>query len=123
MDNFVPAPPPPLPMPTAADPLGERAKAAWAPAQTVSLAMRPAATVALEALENRVVELEQSIVELLSRVQPVLTPLAPVGPQQPMPPVPTPAPRSALCGSVDSIALSVAQITKTVNDAIKRVEV
>lgn len=32
-------------------------------------------------------------------------------------------PRSALCGSVDSIALSVAQITKTVNDAIKRVEV
>ena len=121
MDNFVPAPQPP--QPTAADPLGERAKAAWVPPQTVSMAMRPAATVALEALENRVVELEQSIVELLSRVQPVLTPLAPVGPQQPMPPVPAPVPRSALCGSVDSIALSVAQITKTVNDAIKRVEV
>lgn len=121
MDNFVPAPPPPLP--TASDTFGERAKAAWVPPQTVSMAMRPAATVALEALENRVVELEQSIVELLSRVQPVLTPLAPVGPQQPMPPVPAPAPRSALCGSVDSIALSVAQITKTVNDAIKRVEV
>ena len=113
-------------MPTAADPFGERAKAAWVSPQTVSLAMRPAATVALEALENRVVELEQSIVELLGRVQPVLTPLAPVGPpgpQQPMPPVPAPVPRSALCGSVDSIALSVAQITKTVNDAIKRVEV
>lgn len=98
--------------------------APWAPAQ-MPANQRPAATVALEALENRVVELEQSIVELLSRVQPVLTPLAPVGPQQPMPPVPAPAPapRSALCGSVDSIALSVAQITKTVNDAIKRVEV
>lgn len=90
MDNFVPAPPP-LPMPTAADPFGERAKAAWAPAQKPAN-QRPAATVALEALENRVVELEQSIVELLSRVQPVLTPLAPVGTQQPMPPVPTPAP-------------------------------
>ena len=98
------------------------ARMPWAPAQ-MPANQRPAATVALEALENRVVELEQSIVELLSRVQPVLTPLAPVGPQQPMPPVPTPAPRSTLCGSVDSIALSVAQITKTVNDAIKRVEV
>ena len=79
--------------------------------------------VPLETLESRVVELEQSIVELLSRVQPVLTPLAPVGPQQPMPPVPAPATRSALCGCVDCIALSVAQITKPVNDAIKRVEV
>ena len=99
----------------------------WAPAQmpaqSVSLAMRPSMAVSLETLENLVVELEQSIVELLSRVQPVLTPLAPVGPQQPMPPVPAPVPRSALCGSVDSIALSVSQITKTVNDAIKRVEV
>jgi len=120
MDNFVPAPP--LPMPTAADPFGERAKAAWAPAQ-MPAQQRPPMAVSLETLENRVVELEQSIVELLSRVQPVLTPLAPVGPQQPMPPVPAPVPRSALCGSVDSIALSVAQVTKTVNDAIKRVEV
>ena len=121
MDNFIPAPPP-LPMPTAADPFGERANAAWAPAQ-IPAQQRPPMAVALGALENRVVELEQSIVELLSRVQPVLTPLAPVGPQQPMPPVPEPVPRSALCGSVDSIALSVAQITRTVNDAIKRVEV
>ena len=122
MDNFVPAPPPPLPMPTAADPFGERAKAAWAPAQ-MPAQQRPPMAAALGALENRVVELEQSIVELLGRVQPVLTPLAPVGPQQPMPPVPAPVPRSVLCGSVDSIALSVAQITRTVNDAIKRVEV
>ena len=99
--------------------------APWAPAQ-MPANQRPAATVALEALENRVVELEQSIVELLSRVQPVLTPLAPVGPaapQMPTPPAPAKAARSALCGSVDSITLSVAQITKTVNDAIKRVEV
>ena len=121
MDNFVPAPPP-LPMPTAADPFGERANAAWAPAQ-MPAQQRPPMAVALGALENCVVELEQSIVELLSRVQPVLTPSAPVGPQQPMPPGPAPVPRSALCGSVDSLALSVAQITKTVNDAIKRVEV
>ena len=109
MDDFLqPAPP--------------HAQIAWGPAQ-MSAQQRPPMAVALDALENRVVDLEQSIVELLSRVQPVLTPLAPVGPQQPMPPVPAPAPRSALCGSVDSIALSVAQITKTVNDAIKRVEV
>ena len=119
MDNFVPAPPP---LPTTADPFGERAKAAWAPAQ-MPAQQRPPMAVSLETLENRVVELEQFIVELLSRVQPVLTPLAPVGSQQPMPPVPAPAPRSALCDSVDSIALSVAQITRTVNDAIKRVEV
>lgn len=110
MDNFVPAPPPPL------------AQVAWAPAQ-MPAQQRPPMAVSLETLETRICELEQSIVELLSRVQPVLTPLAPVGPQQPMPPVPAPVPRSALCGSVDSIALSVAQITKTVNDAIKRVEV
>ena len=98
------------------------AQIAWAPAQMPSQ-QRPPMAVSLETLENRVVELEQSIVELLSRVQPVLTPLAPVGPQQPMPPVPTPVPRSALCGSVDSIAVSVATITRTVDDAIKRVEV
>ena len=121
MDSFVPAPPP-LPMPTAADPFGGRAEAAWAPAQ-MPAQQRPPMAVALATLENRVVELEQSIVELLSRVQPVLTPLAPVGPQPPIPPVSAPVPRSALCGNVDSIALSVAQITKTVNDATKRVEV
>lgn len=103
MDNFIPAPPPPAP--------------------PMSAQQRPPMAVALETLETRIVELEQSLVELISRIQPVLSPAAPVGGQAPTAPAPPKIARSAVVDSVDALAASVLQINATVIGVIKRVEV
>ena len=94
----------------------------WAPAPPPA-PQRPPMAVSLEVLEARIADLEQSLVELISRIQPVLSPAAPVGGQAPTAPAPPKTPRSAVVDSVDALAASVLQINATVIGVIKRVEV
>ena len=98
------------------------AQIAWAPAQ-MPAQQRPPMAVSLETLESRICELEQSLTELISRVQPVLAPSAPVGGGAPTPPAPPKIARSAIVDSVDAVAATVLQINAMVISVIKRVEV
>ena len=104
----------PAPMPTAADPFGERAKTA----------AQPAMSVATESLARRISDLESATAELVSRIKPILLPVVPqASVSQPMPAPAPKAVQSPLCDRIDMLSRAVESITKTVNDAIKRVEV
>ena len=84
---------------------------------------RPPMAVSLETLETRICELENSLAELISRVQPVLAPSAPVGSTAPGPPSPPKIARSAVVDSVDALAATVLQINTVVISVTKRLEV
>ena len=117
-DDEFPQPQPeawnPAPLPTAADPFGGCAKAA----------AQPAMSVATEALGRRISELETATAELVARIKPILLPVVPqVSVPQPMPAPAPKAVQSPLCDRIDMLSRAVESITKTVNDAIKRVEV
>lgn len=121
MDTFVLPPPPsdqqpwnPAPMPTAADPFGERTKTA----------AQPAMSIATEALGQRISDLETATAELVARIKPVLLPVVPqVSAQQPTPAPPPKALQSPLCDRIEMLSRAVESIARTVKDAIKRVEV
>ena len=98
------------------------AQIAWAPAQ-MPAQQRPPMAVSLETLASRICELEQSLAELISRVQPALAPSAPVGSVAPTPPAPPKIARSAIVDRVDALAATVLQIHSMVISVIKRVEV
>lgn len=117
-DDEFPQPQPevwnPAPMPTAADPFGERTKTA----------AQPAMSIATESLGRRISDLESATAELVSRIKPVLLPVVPqVSVPQPMPATAPKAVQSPLCDRIDMLSRAVESIARTVNDAIKRVEV
>ena len=107
----------PLPAPISTDAFARMHSAAKA-------ANPPAVLARIEALARNVVELENTMSELLGRIKPVLTPVGQPTPPQPGCGATTPkAAQSPVCDRIDELARAVAAVTKTVNDAIKRVEV
>ena len=115
MDEFLqPAPPPPAPISPEA--FAQMCSAAKATNQ-------PAVLARVESLEKTIAKLDNAVSELIGRIKPVLTPVVPSAQAPGCGAAAPKAAQSPIGDRIELLTRAVAAITKTVNDAIKRVEV